>query len=105
MWLIYRVHIRRSDISTMQQTSIASPGRPVSLGSTISVEGKMEHRNSTHTVQAAVMIIVAIVVVSVSLIPNKPGRTDGVGITAGAHGETGPFVLAQYNPCPNGKCR
>jgi hypothetical protein len=60
----------------------------------------MEHRFSTHTIQVAGAIIVAIVVASVCLIPSKPADTEAVGIAANAR-VTRPLVLAQYHPCPN----
>jgi hypothetical protein len=65
----------------------------------------MDHRSSTRTIHAAIMTIVAIVVVSACLISGKLGGTNAVGIAVSARGETGPLVLAQYNPCPNRVCR
>jgi hypothetical protein len=64
----------------------------------------MQHRFSTVIIRAAVMTIVAIAVAGICLIPGKSGDSDAVGI-AGARGETGTLVLAQYNPCPGGRCR
>jgi hypothetical protein len=63
----------------------------------------MEHWFSIHAIRNAVMLIAAIVVVSGS-VTGTPGATDPVGTAANVH-ETGPVVLAQYNPCPNGRCR
>jgi hypothetical protein len=74
------------------------------LRSTISVEADMKHRFSTDIVAAAVMVIVAIAVGSLCSTTGKPGDAVAAGI-ASARGETAPIVLAQYNPCPNGKCR
>lgn len=64
---------------------------------------KMEHWLSMHTIRNAVMLIAAVVVVSGS-VTGTLGGTDPVGTAASAQ-ETGPIVLAQYNPCPNGRCR
>jgi hypothetical protein len=64
----------------------------------------MKHQFSTDIIRAAVMIIVAIAIGSECLIPGKFGDSNAVGIT-GTRGATRPLVLAQYNPCPNGKCR
>jgi hypothetical protein len=38
------------------------------------------------------------------LIPGKLGNSDTVAITS-ARGEAGTVILAQYNPCPGGRCR
>jgi len=62
---------------------------------------KMEHWLST--IRNAVMLVAAVVVVSGSM-TGAPGGSDPVG-TAASGQETGPIVLAQYNPCPNGRCR
>ena len=80
----------------------ASPNRE--LRSTISVEANMKLQFSTDIIAAPVMVIVAIAVGSLCLTTGKSGDADGAGI-ASARGETAPIVLAQYNPCPNGKCR
>jgi 2-methylaconitate cis-trans-isomerase PrpF len=74
------------------------------LNSTISVEADMKHQFSTDIIHAAVIITVAVAIGSACLIPGKFGDSNAVGI-AGTRGATGPLVLAQYNPCPNGRCR
>jgi hypothetical protein len=61
----------------------------------------MKQRFSTDIIRAAI-VIVAIAIGSMCLIPGKSGNS---GATASARGETGTLVLAQYNPCPGGKCR
>jgi hypothetical protein len=60
---------------------------------------------SNHTIHAAILTIVAIVVASMCSIPGKPGGTDDFGIAVSARDETGLLVIAQYNPCPNRVCR
>jgi len=64
---------------------------------------KMEHWFSIQGIRNAVMLVAAVVVVSGSM-TGTPGATNPVGTAASAR-ETGPVVLAQYNPCPNGRCR
>jgi hypothetical protein len=64
----------------------------------------MKHRFSTDIIAPAVMVIVAIAVGSLCLTTGRSGDADAAGI-ASAPGETAPIVLAQYNPCPNGRCR
>jgi len=75
-----------------------------SLRSTISVETDMIQRFSTDIIRAAIIIILAIAIGGTCLIPGKLGNSDAVTI-AGDRGETGMLVLAQYNPCPGGRCR
>jgi hypothetical protein len=62
----------------------------------------MKHRFWTVIIAAPVMVIVAIAVGN--LTTGKSGDADAAG-NASARMETAPIVLAQYNPCPNGKCR
>jgi len=64
----------------------------------------MKQRFSTDIIRAAIIIIVAIAIGCTCWIPGKLGNSDAVTV-ASARGETGMLVLAQYNPCPNGKCR
>jgi len=64
----------------------------------------MKQRFSTDIIRAAVIIIMAIAIGGTCLIPGKLGNSDAV-TTASARGESGTLVLAQYNPCPGGKCR
>jgi hypothetical protein len=80
----------------------ASPHRE--LGSTINAEANMKHQISTDIIAAAIMVMVAIAVGSQCLTTVKSGGADSAGI-ASAHRETAPIELAQYNPCPNGRCR
>jgi len=80
----------------------ASPYRE--LRSTISVEANMKHRFSTDIIAAPVMVVVAIAVGNLCLTTGKSADAEVAGIMS-ARGETAPIVLAQYNPCPNGKCR
>ena len=60
---------------------------------------------SKHTIHAAFLTIVAIVVASMCSIPVKSGGTEDLGVAVSARGETGLLVIAQYNPCPNRVCR
>jgi hypothetical protein len=64
----------------------------------------MKHQISTDIIAAAIMVMVAIAVGSQCLTTVKSGGADSAGI-ASAHRETAPIELAQYNPCPNGRCR
>jgi hypothetical protein len=64
----------------------------------------MKQMFSCGTIPAAIMIVV-IVVASACLIPRGPEGTKAIVITTSAASETGPLVLAQFNPCPNGRCR
>jgi len=63
----------------------------------------MEHWLSIHTIRNAVMLMTAVIVVS-GFVTGTP-RGSGPVATAASVQETGPIVLAQYNPCPNRKCR
>jgi hypothetical protein len=77
------------------------------LRSTISVEADMKHRFSTgitNIIAAPVMAVMAIAVGNLCLTTSKSADAGVAGIVS-ARGETAPIVLAQYNPCPNGKCR
>jgi hypothetical protein len=74
------------------------------LRSTISVEANMKHRFSTDIIAAPVMVVMAIAVGNLCLTTSKSADADVAGIMS-ARGETAPIALAQYNPCPNGKCR
>lgn len=65
---------------------------------------KLEHRFSLHTIRSAMMMLVAAIVVTGGLATGKPEANDPIGIAARVH-QSGSTVLAQYNPCPNGKCR
>jgi len=50
------------------------------------------------------MVLVAAVAVSGGLATGTPGAKDATGTAVSVH-QTGSIILAQYNPCPNGKCR
>jgi hypothetical protein len=63
-----------------------------------------KHQISTDIIAAAMVAIVAIAVGSQCLTAGKSGGADTAGI-AGAEPEAAPIMLAQYNPCPNGRCR
>ena len=63
----------------------------------------MKYRLSIHAIRNAVMLITAVIVVS-GFVTGTPRGSDPV-VTAASVQETGPIVLAQYNPCPNRKCR
>jgi hypothetical protein len=75
-----------------------------SLLSTKSGRLKMNPRFSLHTIRSAMMVLVVTVSVSGGLATGTPGAKDATGTAASAH-QGGSTVLAQYNPCPNGKCR
>ncbi len=64
----------------------------------------MKHRLSTDIIAAPVMVVMAIAVGNLCLTTSKSADAGVAGIVS-ARGETAPIVLAQYNPCPNGKCR
>jgi hypothetical protein len=64
------------------------------------VEAAMKHRFSTGIIAAPVVIAVGILCWTTG----KSVNPDVAGVSS-ARGETAPIVLAQYNPCPNGKCR
>jgi hypothetical protein len=68
------------------------------------MEADMKLRISSGIIAAAVMVMVAVAAGSLCLTTGKSGDAGAAGI-AGAAGKTAPMVLAQYNPCPNGKCR
>jgi pyruvate/2-oxoacid:ferredoxin oxidoreductase beta subunit len=63
----------------------------------------MEHWFSINVIRNALMLVATVVVASGS-VTDTPKATDPAG-TAVSTRETGPTVLAQYNPCPNGRCR
>jgi hypothetical protein len=64
----------------------------------------MKHRFSTDIIAAPVMVAVAIALGNLCLTTGKSADADVAGIVS-APGGAAPIVLAQYNPCPNGKCR
>jgi len=66
----------------------------------------MRHRLSVDVIRAAIIVIVSITIATGSLLlmPAKSGNVDALEL-AGARGGTGMLVLAQYNPCPGGKCK
>lgn len=68
----------------------------------MNAEPNMKHRFSSDIIAASVAVIVAIAVAN--LCPTV-GTDHGVTGISSARGQTAPIVLAQYNPCPNGKCR
>jgi hypothetical protein len=76
----------------------------MSLVQPMSVEVNMKHRFSADIIAAPVMVIVAVAVGNLCSTTGKSGDPDVTGVSS-ARGETAPIVLAQYNPCPNGKCR
>jgi hypothetical protein len=86
-------------------TSCGDLGRVAEQSSRPTTGGRLKwkHWLSIHTIRNAVMLVAAVVVVSGS-VTSTPGGTHPVGTAASAQ-ETGPIVLAQYNPCPNRRCR
>jgi hypothetical protein len=68
------------------------------------MEADMKLRISSDVIAAAVMVMVTVAAGSLCLTTGRSGDAGAAGI-AGAGGETAPMVLAQYNPCPNGRCR
>ena len=64
----------------------------------------MKHRFSDDIIAAPVMVIVAVAIGNLCSTTGKSVDPDVAGVSS-ARGETAPIVLAQYNPCPNGKCR
>ena len=64
----------------------------------------MKLRFSTDIIAAPVMVVMAIAVGNLCLTTSKSADADVAGIVS-ARGETAPIALAQYTPCPNGKCR
>lgn len=67
------------------------------------VEADMKQRFSTYIIRA-IVIIIAIAIGGLRLIPGKLGDSNRKRI-ADVTGEAETLVLAQYNPCPGGKCR
>jgi hypothetical protein len=74
------------------------------LLSTKSRRLKMKPRFSLHNIRSAMTMLVAAVAVSGGLATGAPEGKDATG-TAVSVQQTGSITLAQYNPCPNGKCR
>lgn len=68
----------------------------------MSVEPNMTYRFSSDIIAASVMAVVGIAAGNLCSITSID--RDAVGVSS-ARGETASIVLAQYNPCPNGKCR
>jgi len=64
----------------------------------------MNQQFSTAVFGAAIIVVLTIVIATMCLIPGKLGNSDTVAITS-ARGEAGTVILAQYNPCPGGRCR
>jgi hypothetical protein len=62
-----------------------------------------KHQISIDIIAAAMMVMV-IAVGNQCLTTGKSSSGDSAGIVS-AHRETAPIVIAQYNPCPNGRCR
>ena len=77
---------------------LASPVQPMRM------EANMKRHFSAGIIAALAMVIVAVAPGSLC---STSGRSAGpdVADVSGARGETAAIVLAQYNPCPNGKCR
>lgn len=62
----------------------------------------MRYRFSSGIIAASSMVVVAI---AVGNLCSTTGIGRDVPGVSSARAETAPIVLAQYNPCPNGKCR
>jgi hypothetical protein len=62
----------------------------------------MKNQISSQFIRAAVVILAIFVVQPIF---GKPGNVDVRGKVTSTRGETTPLITAQYNPCPNGKCR
>jgi hypothetical protein len=64
----------------------------------------MKRRFSADIIAAPVVIIMAAALGNLCSTTGKSVDPDVAGVSS-ARGETAPIVLAQYNPCPNGRCR
>jgi len=62
-----------------------------------------KHQISIDIIATAIMVMV-IAVGNQCLTTGKSSNADSTGIVS-AYRETAPITLAQYNPCPNGRCR
>ena len=60
---------------------------------------------STRVVGGAIVIVAALVLNTCWIAGMPEGGPVATGIAAGSGNDAGPFILAQYNPCPNRKCR
>jgi hypothetical protein len=64
----------------------------------------MKYRFSIHMIRNSTVVMAVALVVGVP-VTETPIGANGFSIAASAQVETGPIVLAQYNPCPNRRCR
>jgi hypothetical protein len=80
------------------------PPRLTSLVQRMSVEPTMKHLFSTAIIAAPVAAVVAIAAGNLSATAVQSADPAAAGVSS-ARTETAPIVLAQFNPCPNGKCR
>jgi hypothetical protein len=62
----------------------------------------MKCKLTTHIVAPA--LVLAMTVGCVYFTAGRPGALQAPGIVS-TRGETPPVVFAQYNPCPNGRCK
>ena len=64
----------------------------------------MKRRFSADIIAVPVMVVVAVAVGNLCSTTGKPADRDVAGVSSAREGSA-QIVLAQYNPCPNGKCR
>ena len=64
----------------------------------------MKHLFSTAIIAAPVVAVVAIAVANLCSTTVQSADPAAAGVSS-ARGQSAPIVLAQFNPCPNGRCR
>jgi hypothetical protein len=60
---------------------------------------------STRAIGGAIVLVVALVLNTCWIAGMSEGAPIATGIAPGSSTDAGPIILAQYNPCPNRRCR